>query len=81
MRKVYHFIILCILLVKVMNTFDENAHLDLVFQKALRYSHHRQNCRKESTEWSDSTWFTHKEATSVYTNKITFLYQMRFDTL
>ena len=44
--KVYHLIILCILLIKGIVTFDGNSHLDLAFQKALRYSHHKENYKK-----------------------------------
>ena len=80
MTKDYHLINLCILLLKGMVTFDGNSHLDLAFQKVLHYSHHRK-LQKESTEWSDSTWVTHKEATSLYTNNRRFLYRMEFDTL
>ena len=29
-----------------MVTFDGNSHLDLAFQKALRYSHHKENYKK-----------------------------------
>ena len=46
MKKVYHLTILCILLIKGMVTFDGNSHLDLAFQKALRYSHHKENYKK-----------------------------------
>ena len=46
MTKVYHLIILCILLIKGMVTFDGNSHLHLVFQKALRYSHQRENYKE-----------------------------------
>ena len=34
------------MLIKGMVTFDGNSHLDSVFQKALRYSHHRENYNK-----------------------------------
>ena len=44
MTKVYHLIILCILLIKRMVSFDGNSHL--AFQKALRYSRHRENYKK-----------------------------------
>ena len=44
--KVYHLIVLCIFLIKGMVTFDGNSHLDLVFQKALRYSRHRENYKE-----------------------------------
>ena len=44
--KVYHLIILCILLRKEMVTFDGNAHLNLAFQETLRYSQHRENYKK-----------------------------------
>ena len=46
MVKVYHLIILCILLKKGMVTFDGNSHVDLVFLKALRCSHHRENYKE-----------------------------------
>ena len=46
MVKVYHLIILCILLKKGMVTFDGNSHVDLVFLKALRYIHHRENYKE-----------------------------------
>ena len=44
MTKVYHLIILCILLIKGMVSFDGNSHL--AFQKALRFSRHRENYKK-----------------------------------
>ena len=46
MTKVYHLIILSILLIKEMITFDGNSYLDLAIQKALRYSHHKENYKK-----------------------------------
>ena len=46
MTKVYHLIILCSFLIKEIITFDGNSHLDLAFQKALRYSHHKENYKK-----------------------------------
>ena len=44
MTKVYHLIILCSFLIKEMITFDGNSHL--AFEKALRYSHHKENYKK-----------------------------------
>ena len=57
MFRADYLINLYVILVIVMANFDGKTHLDLLFEKTLRYEDHQENFK-----WCNSFWTLHKNS-------------------